>query len=87
MAVTDGAVTPTGHVAAEIKGELVGTGRDDADIAATIARILDWDVQISEGTVRARVVNGWVIFAGEVGYDFQRRFPAIPRSSTDTCAR
>jgi len=48
-------------------------GRDDADIAAAIARILDWDVQIPEGAVHARVENGWVILAGEVGYDFQRR--------------
>ena len=161
VAVTDGAVTLTGHVttyaqklaaaraaervegvkavANEIKVELAGMGRDDADIAAAIARILDWDVQIPEGAVHARVENGWVILAGEVGYDFQRRevermvrrcgrgdrrdqrdhdqlrparpasgrpsrtrcgarprwtrarsgsrFPAAPRSSTDTCAR
>jgi osmotically-inducible protein OsmY len=95
VAVTDGAVTLTGHVATyaqklaaaraaervkgvkavanEIKVELAGMGRDDADIAAAIARILDWDVQIPEGTVHARVENGWVILAGEVGYDFQRR--------------
>jgi osmotically-inducible protein OsmY len=95
VAVTDGAVTLTGHVATyaqklaaaraaervegvkavanEIKVELAGMGRDDADIAAAIARILDWDVQIPEGAVHARVENGWVILAGEVGYDFQRR--------------
>ena len=94
VAVTDGAVTLTGHVATyaqkqaaaraaervegvkavanEIKVELAGMGRDDADIATAIARILDWDVQIPEGTVHARVENGWVILAGEVGYDFQR---------------
>ena len=30
-------------------------GRDDADIATAIARILDWDVQIPEGAVHARV--------------------------------
>src|ERR1700704_2691644 len=95
VAVTDGAVTLTGHVATyaqklaavraaervegvkavanEIKVELAGMGRDDADIAAAIARILDWDVQIPEGAVHARVENGWVIMAGEVEYDFQRR--------------
>ena len=54
-------------VANEIKVELAAMGRDDADIAAAIARILDWDVQIPEGTVHARVENGWVILAGEVG--------------------
>src|SRR6201986_1112332 len=94
VAVTDGAVTLTGHVAtyaqklaaaraaervegvkavaSEIKVELAGMGRDDADIAAAIARILDWDVQIPEGAVHARVENGWGTLAGEVGYDFQR---------------
>src|ERR1700750_822076 len=60
-------------VANEIKVELAGMGRDDADIAAAIARILDWDVQIPEGAVHARVENGWVTLAGEVGYDFQPR--------------
>lgn len=60
-------------VAKEIKVELAGMGRDDADIAAAIACIFDWDVQIPEGTVHAWVENGWVILAGEVGYDFQRR--------------
>jgi osmotically-inducible protein OsmY len=54
-------------VANEIKVELAGMGRDDADIGAAIACILDWDVQIPEGAVHARVENGWVILAGEVG--------------------
>ena len=95
VAVTDGAVTLTGHaatyaqklaaaraaervqgvkaVANEIKVELAGMGRDDADIAAAIARILDWDVQIPEGAVHARVENGWVTLDGEVDYDYQKR--------------
>lgn len=95
VAVTDGAVTLTGHVATyaqklaaaraaervegvkavanEIKVELAGMGRDDADIAAAIARILDWDVQIPEGAVHARVENGWVTLDGEVDYDYQKR--------------
>ena len=55
------------------KGRAGRDGRDDADIATAIARILDWDVQIPEGPVHARVEAGWVILAGEVGYDFQRR--------------
>ncbi|HYX60315.1 MAG TPA: BON domain-containing protein [Streptosporangiaceae bacterium] len=42
-------------VANEIKGELAGMGRDDADIATAIARILDWDVQIR----RERCTPGW----------------------------
>src|SRR5690349_23758861 len=75
VAVTDGAVTLTGHVATyaqklaaaraaervegvkavanEIKVELAGVGRDDAGIAAAIARILDWYMQIPEGSVNA----------------------------------
>jgi osmotically-inducible protein OsmY len=95
VAVTDGAVTLTGHVptyaqklaavraaervegvkavANEIKVELAGMGRDDADIVAAIARILEWNVQIPEGAVHGRVESGWVILAGEVRYDFQRR--------------
>jgi BON domain len=48
-------------------------GRDDADIAKAIAHILEWNVQIPEGKVHARVENGWVVLAGEVRYDFQRR--------------
>jgi osmotically-inducible protein OsmY len=95
VAVTDGAVTLTGHVpsyaeklaaaraaervygvkavANDLKVQLSWAPRDDSDIATAIAHILDWDVQIPEGAVHARVENGWVTLAGEVGYDFQRR--------------
>ena len=52
--------------------ELAGMGRDDSDIAMAIACILDWNVQIPEGAVHARVENGWVTLEGEVENDFQR---------------
>src|SRR2546427_9270162 len=34
---------------------------------------LEWNVQVPEGKVHARVENGWVMLEGEVDYDFQRR--------------
>jgi osmotically-inducible protein OsmY len=95
VAVTDGAVTMTGHastyaeklaasraaqrvygvkaVANELKVKLSGSPRDDSDIAAAIAHVLEWDVQVPEGKVHARVQHGWVTLDGEVEYDFQRR--------------
>jgi osmotically-inducible protein OsmY len=95
VAVTDGAVTLTGHastyaeklaasraaqrvygvkaVANELKVKLSGSPRDDSDIAAAIAHVLEWDVQVPEGKVHARVQHGWVTLDGEVEYDFQRR--------------
>jgi osmotically-inducible protein OsmY len=95
VAVTDGAVTLTGHastyaeklaasiaaervygvkaVANELKVKLSGSARDDSDIAAAIAHVLEWDVQVPEGKVHARVQDGWVTLDGEVEHDFQRR--------------
>jgi len=95
VAVTDGAVTLTGHastyaeklaasraaqrvygvkaVANELQVKLSGSPRDDSDIAAAIAHVLEWDVQVPEGKVHARVQHGWVTLEGEVEYDFQRR--------------
>ena len=60
-------------VANDLKVKLPGTPRDDADIATAIAHVLEWNVQIPEGQVHARVQEGWVILEGEVEHDYQRR--------------
>jgi osmotically-inducible protein OsmY len=60
-------------VANDLKVKLPGTPRDDADIATAIAHVLDWNVQIPEGKVHARVQDGWVTLDGEVEHDYQRR--------------
>jgi osmotically-inducible protein OsmY len=95
VAVTDGAVTLSGHtptyaeklaaaraaervygvkaVANDLKVQLPGMPRDDSEIAAAIAHVLDNNVQIPAGQVHARVQNGWVTLEGNVKYDFQRR--------------
>jgi osmotically-inducible protein OsmY len=94
VAVTDGAVTLTGHVATyaqrlaaakaaervygvkavanDLKVKLSGAPRDDTDIARAIAHVLEWNVQVPEGKVHARVQDGWVTLEGEVEYDYQR---------------
>jgi len=95
VAVSDGAVTLTGHaptygeklaaekaaervygvkaVANDLEVRLSGEPRDDSDIATAIAHVLEWNVNVPEGQVQARVERGWVILDGEVGYDYQRR--------------
>ena len=60
-------------VANDLKVKLSGSGRDDSDIARAIAHVLQWNVQIPEGRVQARVENGWVTLDGEVDHEFQRR--------------
>jgi osmotically-inducible protein OsmY len=60
-------------VANDLKVQLAGSPRDDSDIATAIAHVLEWNVQIPEGQVRARVENGWVTLDGEVEHDYQRR--------------
>jgi osmotically-inducible protein OsmY len=59
-------------VANEVGVKLPGT-RDDSDIARAIAHVLEWNVQVPEGKVHARVQNGWVTLDGEVDYEYQRR--------------
>jgi osmotically-inducible protein OsmY len=100
VAVTDGAVTLTGHVATyperlaaaraaervygvkavanDLKVKLSGAPRDDTDIARAIAHVLEWNVQVPEGKVHARVQDGWVTLEGEVEYEYQRH--AVERS-------
>lgn len=60
-------------VANELQVKLPGMARDDTDIARAIAHVLEWNVQVPEGRVHARVQGGWVTLDGEVDYDFQRR--------------
>jgi osmotically-inducible protein OsmY len=94
VAVTDGAVTLTGHVstyaerlaaaraaervygvkavANDLKVKLSGAPRDDSDLARAIAHILEWNVQVPEGKIHARVSDGWVTLDGEVEYEYQR---------------
>lgn len=95
VAVTDGAVTLTGHalsfaekmaaaraaervygvraVANDLQVKQVGSPRDDSDVATAIAHVLDWNVQIPENAVHARVEDGWVTLDGEVDYAYQKR--------------
>jgi osmotically-inducible protein OsmY len=60
-------------VANDLKVQFARAPRDDSDIATAIAHILEWNVQIPEGKVHARVENGWVTLDGEVDYDYQKR--------------
>ena len=60
-------------MANDLKVQLSWAPRDDSDIATAIAHILEWNVQIPEGKVHARVENGWVMLDGEVDYDYQKR--------------
>lgn len=60
-------------VANDLKVQLPGTPRDDGEIATAIAHVLDNNVQIPQGQVRAKVENGWVTLEGTVTYAFQRR--------------
>jgi osmotically-inducible protein OsmY len=60
-------------VANELKVKLTGEPRDDPDIARAIAHILQWNVQIPEDSVKARVQAGWVTLEGHVKHDYQRR--------------
>src|SRR5882724_4427681 len=46
-------------VANDLKVQLPGTPRDDSEIAAAIAHVLDNNVQIPPGQVHARVQDGW----------------------------
>ena len=59
-------------IANELMVKLAGAPRDDSDIARAIAHVLDNNVQVPEGNVRARVDAGWVTLDGQVEWDFQR---------------
>ena len=59
-------------VADELRVKLDTDPRDDSDIARAIAHVLEWNTQIPEGQVHARVQAGWVMLEGEVEWDYQR---------------
>jgi osmotically-inducible protein OsmY len=59
-------------VANDLTVKLSGAPRDDSDIARAIAHVLEWNVQVPEGKVHARVSGGWVTLDGEVEYEYQR---------------
>jgi osmotically-inducible protein OsmY len=61
-------------VANDIEVRLPGWAeRTDADIAAAVARALEWDAVLPPGAVAASVSNGWVTLRGEVEWEYQRR--------------
>jgi osmotically-inducible protein OsmY len=60
-------------VANDLHVDLAGSPRDDSDIAAAIAHVMEWNVQVPESTVQARVEDGWVTLDGTVQHDYQRR--------------
>lgn len=60
-------------VADDLQVRLAGSPRDDGDVARAIAHVLEWNVQIPNGRVQARVQDGWVTLEGQVDHDFQRR--------------
>jgi osmotically-inducible protein OsmY len=60
-------------VANDLKVRLSGAPRDDGDVATAIAHVLDNNVQIPPGQVRASVEDGWVFLEGQVEHEFQRR--------------
>ena len=59
-------------VANDLKVKLSGAPRDDSDIARAIAHVLEWNVQVPEGKVQARVSDGWVTLEGELEFEYQR---------------
>ena len=59
-------------VADELQVRLAGEPRDDSDVARAIAHVLEWNTNIPEGQVQARVQAGWVTLDGEVDWDYQR---------------
>lgn len=60
-------------VANDLEVRLAGEPRDDSEIATAIAHVLEWNVNVPDGKVQARVERGWVVLDGQVGYEYQRR--------------
>jgi osmotically-inducible protein OsmY len=60
-------------VANDLEVRLFGEPRDDSEIARAIAHVLEWNVNVPDGQVQARLESGWVVLDGEVGYEYQRR--------------
>ena len=47
--------------------------RTDTDIAHAILNTFEWDVQVPQDRVKARVEDGWVWLEGEVDWQYQSR--------------
>jgi osmotically-inducible protein OsmY len=58
-------------VADELRVRLAGEPRD-SDIARAVAHVLEWNTQVPEGRVQARVQAGWVVLDGGVEHEYQR---------------
>ena len=46
--------------------------RNDTDIAHAAVTALDWDIQIPENKVKAKVDNGWITLTGGVEWKYQK---------------
>jgi osmotically-inducible protein OsmY len=61
-------------VANEIEVRLPGAAeRGDMEIAAAVARALEWDAAVQVDTIDATVSRGWVTLQGEVAWQYQRQ--------------
>lgn len=61
-------------IAEEIKVVIPGAlRRTDTDIAHAILNTFEWDVQVPQDQVKARVEDGWVWLEGEVDWQYQSR--------------
>ncbi len=61
-------------VATELKVHLSGQSqRSDADIAASVQRVLEWTSALPAGAVKVIVENGWVTLSGHVDWQFQKK--------------
>jgi osmotically-inducible protein OsmY len=47
--------------------------RTDADVAAAVTRVLEWDTGLNIDTLDVAVSKGWVTLRGSVEYEYQRR--------------
>ena len=47
--------------------------RTDTDLAHAIVNTFEWDVQVPDNSVKARVEDGWVWLEGDVDWQFQSR--------------
>jgi osmotically-inducible protein OsmY len=50
----------------------------DTDIALVVKNTLEWDVNVPDGRIQARVEDGWVTLKGEVEWRIRRRLPIPP---------
>lgn len=60
-------------VAQEITVKVPGAfRRSDSDLAKQVANVLDWDIEVPTGKIKARVEDGWVTLDGTVDWQYQR---------------